>query len=264
MKREDRKQAIVNWLIENRTADLDALAARFSVSRMTVHRDLDDLERAGILRKMRGGATIEPGTQFESDFSIRELQETETKRAIARAALDEVEPGMSVIVNDGSMAAVLGARLCEKRPLTVITNNAAVLETLKAARDITLMAPGGVYSPKFNAYLGLMAEEALGRLSADLAFISAPAVSSAGAHHMDEAVVRSKRAMMGAARRCCLLVNHRRFGRTALHHLARLDGFDTIITDRAPPEDVRAALVTAGTRLIIAPPETAEADTAQA
>ncbi|OLP57708.1 DeoR family transcriptional regulator [Xaviernesmea oryzae] len=259
MKREERKQAIVDLLIEKRVVDLDDLAERFFVSRMTVHRDLDDLEQAGLLRKVRGGATIEPGTRFESDFSIRELQETGAKRAIAKAALDEVEPGMSVMINDGSMAALLGTMLVEKRPLTVITNNAAVLEALKTARDITLMAPGGIYSAKFNAYLGLLAEEALAGLSADLAFISAPAVSGGVAYHMDEAVVRAKRAMMGAARRRCLLVNHRRFGRTALHRLAGVDAFEAVITDRTPPEDVAQALAEAGVALRVAPGEGTEA-----
>lgn len=110
---------------------LDALAAHFSVSNMTIHRDLDDLEAAGILRKIRGGATIEAGTQFESDFRFREQQGSDAKGAMADAALALIEPGMTVIINDGSMAAVLGARLTERRPLTVVTNNAAVIDALK-------------------------------------------------------------------------------------------------------------------------------------
>lgn len=71
LKREERRQAIMDLLVETRAADLDALAERFAVSRMTIHRDLDDLEQAGLLRKVRGGATIEAGIQFESDFRIR-------------------------------------------------------------------------------------------------------------------------------------------------------------------------------------------------
>ena len=49
------------------------------------------------------------------------------------------------------------------------------------------------------------------------------------AFHMDDAVVRAKRAMMAAAHRSCLLVNHQRFGRSALHVLADLTEFDAII-----------------------------------
>ena len=50
---------------------------------------------------------------------------------MARAALELVEPGMTVMINDGSMAAVLGGMLLEKRPLTVITNNAVIIDELK-------------------------------------------------------------------------------------------------------------------------------------
>src|SRR6478735_5079397 len=114
MKREERQQLIVNLLVENKTVDLDDLATRFAVSKMTIHRDLDDLEQAGVLRKVRGGATIDAGTQFESDFRFRELQETHVKRAIAEAAADLVEPGMTVMINDGSMASVLGDALARK------------------------------------------------------------------------------------------------------------------------------------------------------
>lgn len=252
MKREDRHQAILDLLVVQRAVDLDDLALRFGVSKMTVHRDLDELEAAGVLRKVRGGATVEAGTQFESDFRIRARQDLGAKETMTLAALDMVEPGMTVMVNDGSMAAHLGARLVEKRPLTVITNNAAVIDALRAEPGITLIALGGIYSPKYNGFFGLLTEEALGRLKADLAFISAPAVQGMAAWHMEDSVVRSKRAMMGAATRSCLLINHARFGRTALHHLADLAAFDRIITDAPPEPEAQAAIARAGLRLTIA------------
>lgn len=252
VKREERRQAIMDLLVAARAVDLDDLAERFAVSKMTIHRDLDDLEQAGLLRKVRGGATIEAGTQFESDFRIRALQDSDAKARMARAALDLVEPGMTVMVNDGSMAALLGASLAEKAPLTVITNNAAVIEPLKDMARITLIALGGIFSAKFNGFFGLVTENALSRLRADLAFISAPAVSGLQAFHMDDAVIRAKRAMMLAAGRSVLLVNHRRFGRSALHALADLSEFQAIITDAAPDPEDRAALDRAGIPLTIA------------
>ncbi len=253
MKREERQQLIVNLLVEDKTVEVDDLAERFSVSKMTIHRDLDDLEQAGILRKVRGGATIDAGTQFESDFRIRERQGGEAKVAMAQEALAQVEPGMTVMVNDGSMAAVLGEMLLRKRPLTVITNNAAIMERLKGENGITLIALGGIYSAKFNAYLGVVTEEALSRLRADIAFISTPAVSGRLAYHMDDNVVRAKRAMISSSARSCLLVNHQRIGHTALHVMADLADFDTIITDSAPTAAVLNEFDRVGIKLTIAP-----------
>ncbi|WP_240544650.1 DeoR/GlpR family DNA-binding transcription regulator [Paracoccus sp. AK26] len=252
VKRDERRQAIMDLLVGARAVDLDDLADRFAVSRMTIHRDLDDLEQAGLLRKVRGGATIEAGTQFESDFRIRALQDSDAKARMARAALDLVEPGMTVMVNDGSMAALLGANLTDKAPLTVITNNAAVIDRLKDAPRITLIALGGTYSAKFNGFFGTVTEDALSRLRADIAFISTPAVAGLRAFHMDDAAVRAKRAMIAAADRAVLLVNHARFGRSALHMLADLSDFDAIITDAAPAPPDRAAIDRAGLRLTIA------------
>nr|WP_278250393.1 DeoR/GlpR family DNA-binding transcription regulator [Paracoccus fontiphilus] len=252
VKREERRQAIMDLLVGARAVDLDDLADRFAVSRMTIHRDLDDLEQAGVLRKVRGGATIEAGTQFESDFRIRALQDSDAKTRMARAALEMVEPGMTVMVNDGSMAALLGASLTDKAPLTVITNNAAVIERLKDAPRVTLIALGGTYSAKFNGFFGVVTEDALSRLRADLAFISTPAVAGLRAFHMDDAAVRAKRAMIASADRAVLLVNHTRFGRSALHALADLTDFDAIITDAVPAPEDRAAIDRAGLRLTIA------------
>lgn len=242
MKREERRQAIIDILVESRAVDLEDLATRFAVSKMTIHRDLDDLEQSGVLRKVRGGATIEAGTQFESDFRFRELQEADVKRAIAEAAAELVEPGMTVMINDGSMASVLGDVLARRKQLTIITNNAAILERNKGESGVAVMGLGGLYSLKFNAYFGLVTEAALSRLRADIAFISTPAITGRLAYHMDETVVRTKRAMMASSRLSCLLINSRRFGHTALHVLADLNEFDTVISDQPLPHETSVEL----------------------
>ena len=69
---------------------------------------------------------------------------------------------------------------------------------------------------------------------------------------MDDAVVRTKKAMMASARRSCLLVHHQRFERTALHKLANLDEFDLIITDAAPSAAAMAPIEAAGLTLTVA------------
>lgn len=252
MKRDDRQQAIMDALVAEGEVEVDGLSTRFGVSRMTIHRDLDDLEAAGLLRKIRGGATIRSGTQFESDFRFRERQDSTAKTAMAQAALQLIEPGMSVMINDGSMAATLGRMLVAKRPLTVITNNAAVIDVLRGETGITLIALGGVYSAKFNAYFGKVTEDTLAQLRADVSFISSPAVSGLEVFHMDDDVVRTKRAMIDQGAMRVLLINHTRFGRAALHRMGNLSEFDHIITDTPPAPESLTAIHKAGLTLTIA------------
>ncbi|GGG83340.1 DeoR family transcriptional regulator [Salipiger pallidus] len=252
MKRDDRRQRILDALVRDGAVQLDAMAEEFGVSRMTIHRDLDDLETEGLLRKIRGGATIEPGSQFESDFRFRHLQGQDLKQRMARAALSLVEPGMTVMVNDGSTATVLGAMLTEKRPLTVITNNDAVMEALKAEPGITIIALGGRFSTKYNAWVGRVTEAALGGLRADIAFVSTPAAGDGHVYHMDDDITRVKRRMLDGAARKVLLINHLRFGHTALHVLAPLAEFEAVVTDASPSAAVCTEIEAAGARLIVA------------
>ncbi|OZG73607.1 DeoR family transcriptional regulator [Hahella sp. CCB-MM4] len=252
MKRDERRQLILELLADQGAVEVEELAHRYAVSKMTVHRDLDELEQAGLLRKVRGGATIEAGMQFESDFRFRERQGHEEKELIARRAMELIEPGMTIMINDGSTAAALGEMLPEKRPLTVITNNAAIIDRLRQESGIKLIALGGEYSAKFNGYFGVLTEQSLENLRADIAFISSPAVSGSQAFHMDDDVIRSKRAMLKGSVKSCLLISHQRFGHVALHVLANLEEFDAVITDCSPGDEVFNELTQSGIHLTIA------------
>ena len=159
---------------------------------------------------------------------------------------------MTVMVNDGSTAAVLGSLLPEKRPLTVITNNDAVMEQLKSEPGITVLALGGRYSAKYNAWVGRVTEETLAALRADIAFISTPAAGDGHVYHMDDDITRTKRRMMDAASRSVLLINHLRFDHTALHVLAPFSEFSAVITDAQPSESARAQIESVETELVIA------------
>ncbi|KQT57353.1 MULTISPECIES: DeoR/GlpR family DNA-binding transcription regulator [unclassified Aureimonas] len=233
MKREHRRRDIIDLLAEGGSASLDMLAHHFAVSKMTIHRDLDELEAEGLLRRTRGGATIEASTQFESDFRHRTQIAADEKREIARRAAEFIEPGMSVMVDDGSTSQTILPFLIEKRPLTVITNNMGLITELASEAGINLIALGGTFSRKFNGFFGAVTEGALNSLRADLAIISSSAIQGRTAFHQDQEVLEVKRRMIGSSARRYLLVDHGKFGRTALHLLTDLGVFDGVVTSSA-------------------------------
>ncbi|MEA3536472.1 DeoR/GlpR family DNA-binding transcription regulator [Rhizobium sp. CC-YZS058] len=250
MRPDERRQAIMDILMDQGSASVEDLAARFTVSKMTVHRDLDELEQAGLLRKVHGGASIQSSPQFESDFRYREKIAVEEKRRLAARAAQLVEPGQIIFIDDGSTAGGLAEHLKDIRPLTVITNNLGVIARLAPIAGIDVIALGGQYSRKFNGFFGILTEETLGSLKGDIAFLSSSAIQGDAAYHQDQEVVKTKRQMMRAAGRSYLMVDHAKFGRSALHFLTRLDAFTAVVTGAELAAADRAALKTAGIPVI--------------
>ena len=255
MKPEDRRHEIVELLVEHGSTTLDELAGRFAVSKMTIHRDLDDLEADGLLRKIRGGATIESSGQFESDFRYRARMAADEKKRIAARAARFLEPGMSVMIDDGSTSQSLVPFLIQRRPLTVITNNLSIITGLSGQAGIDLIALGGTFARKFNGFFGVVTEKALSDLRADVALLSSSAISGRTAFHQDQEVLEVKRRMMQSAARAYLMADHQKFGRTALHLLAGLDRFDGVITTAALSKDHAGTLRDHGIKLHFAEEE---------
>lgn len=231
---------------------LDDFALRLDVSKMTIHRDLDDLQAEGLLRKQRGGATIESSAQFESDFRYRTRKAAAEKRLIAKKAAELVEPGMSVMLDDSSTSAAIVPFLIEKRPLTVITNNLSVIDALAGQAGIAVITLGGMYSRKFNGFFGLLTEQALSALRADLVLISSSSISGTTVFHQDQEVIEVKRGMIEAGARRYLMVDHEKFGRTALHRVVELDQFDGVVTSDAAPRAELEKVVGLGIALHLA------------
>ena len=242
MKPDDRRQSIMDLLLEAGSASVEDMANRFGVSRMTIHRDLDDLEQTGLLRKVHGGASIESSPQFESDFRYRERIALGEKRAIAARAAGLVEPGQIVMLDDSSTVGAMAPLLLDLRPLTVITNNLAVINALSGVAGITLISLGGQFSKKFNGFFGIVAEEALKGLRADAAFLST--------FHQDQEVIQLKRRMLRSVRKKYLLADHDKFGRQALHFFTGLDAFDAVLTGASVSDAARQAVAEAGVPLM--------------
>src|SRR5215203_5085782 len=249
----ERRERIAEIVLANESVASRELAALFDVSVMTVHRDLDELERQGVLRKIRGGATPQPSSLFESNVRYRLATAKVEKEALAHYALSMVEPGQAILLDDATTTLALARLLPKIAPLTVITNYLATIQLLHKSADIRLIALGGEYFPSHDSFLGIVCEDAISSLRADLFFMSTSAVSNGIAYHQEQEIVAVKRAMLRAATRSILLIDHSKLGKTALHQLALLSDFDLIVVDDGVDEGGLRALEEAKTPFAVAP-----------
>ncbi len=241
-----RRDLIAEQVLQHPFVAAKELAQRFGVSLMTVHRDLDELESRGVLRKVRGGATPLPSSLFESNARFRLTVAAAEKEALARFALDRIEPGQAVMLDESTTCLALARLLPARVPLTVITNSLTVVQELKSVKEIHLIVLGGDYWPRHDAFCGLACEATVAALRADILCMSTTAVSDGVAYQPDQDMAIAKRAMIAAAARRLLLVDHTKFGRVALHRLAPLRDFDLVVVDDGIDPAGRRQLTEAG------------------
>ncbi|MDO0927703.1 DeoR/GlpR family DNA-binding transcription regulator [Streptomyces sp. TG1A-8] len=257
-----RQAAMADLVLAEGSAGAAELAERFGVSLMTIHRDLDELERQGVVRKFRGGVTAQPSGVFESNVQYRLKTMRAQKAALAEHALRHVEPGMAILLDDSTTALEIARALRRGgiTPLTVVTNFLEAVNLLADQRGIRLMALGGDYDRLHSSFLGVSCVEAVGQLRVDVCFASTSGVHGGHAYHQEQHIVSVKRAMLDAAARAVLLVDHTKLGRVALHRVAPLSRFDLLLVDDGAPPAALRDLDEHGVRYEVCATRTKEGD----
>jgi len=248
-----RQTEIAEYVVGHGSVAATELAELFGVSLMTIHRDLFELERQGVVRKHRGGVSAQPSSVFESNVAYRLQASLAEKQALARHARTLVEPGMAVMLDDSTTTLELAKLLEDVTPLTVVTNFLETIKLLAGRSDIRLLALGGEYYPTHDSFLGVPCIEAVEALRVDLLFASTSAVAGGYAYHQEQEIVLVKRAMMRAAQRPVLMVDHTKLGRAALHRLAPVRDFDLILTDAQAGKESLAEMREHGARCEVVP-----------
>jgi DeoR/GlpR family transcriptional regulator of sugar metabolism len=216
---------------------LEDLAARFSVSLMTVHRDLDALQARGILRKYRGLATALATSVVESSVTYRAGRQSAEKTMLARAAIGHIEPGEAVFLDDSTTVRHLAPLLARTTPLTVITYSLPLLAELREVAELSLVALGGTYHRWCDAFMGPMTASQIRRIKADLFIMSSSGIVDDACYHQHQEMVEVKQAMFDSAARRILLVDHTKFVKRALYELMRVQEFDLVIVDAGTAEE---------------------------
>lgn len=249
-----RQRLILDHVLERGQATVAELADLTGRSLMTVHRDLDDLANRQMLRKFHGGVSALPTSVFESSSEFRMHRRTIEKEALAVAALELVEPGMSVMVDDSTTVLALSRLLADKAPLTVVTNYRQVLDTLGDVADIRLIVIGGQYSRTHDSFIGPPDQTNLESYAVDIAFQSTSTMDAAMTYHQEQEVVSMKRTMLRSGTRRVLMMDSTKVGHTSLHRFVPVSSFtDVLLTADVDPEIADAVAEQAHLQLVDVP-----------
>ena len=250
--REQRQEKLLNVLREAGTATVSDLGHRLGVAEMTIRRDLEVLEAAGVLQRFHGGARIIATSAFEPPFAIRERTNSSGKRAIAAAVAQLIEDGETIILDGGSSGLAVAAAL-EGKHVTVCPLSLRVAWAFEKSASVDLLLAPGVVR---RGELSISGAETIDFLRAhhfDRYILTASALSVEDGFTewtVEDAAV--KRASIVAAHSVVAAVDATKFGRSAFVEICPLARADIVVLDRPIDVDGTTALRAASQQLVIA------------
>ena len=255
MYAEERQHAIAGLVSQRGRVAVTAVAERFGVTTETVRRDLAVLERAGMLRRVHGGAVpIGALSVVEPGLTERKGTRTAQKRAIAAVALSLV-PGTngSLVLDGGSSTAALADILPGDRGLLAVTNSVPIATRLAASPGVELHVLGGRVRGVTQSSVGVATVAALADLRVDVSFLGANGLTPLhGFSTPDEAEAAVKRAMIRAGQRVVVLADSTKLGREHLIRFATVEDVDVLVTDDEADPDAVAEIESQGIEVLTA------------
>ncbi|WP_173655725.1 DeoR/GlpR family DNA-binding transcription regulator [Sphingomonas turrisvirgatae] len=247
-----RRQKILEWIQEEGSARVRALADAFSVSDVTIRQDLERLEADGHIVREHGGAYLRSAQQQVRAMALHHLVNMEAKRRIGAAAAALVEDGETIILDSGSTTTEVAANLMERERLTVITNALNIALMLGALPSCDVHMPGGHFKAPTLSLSGDKSAQYFEGLYVQKLFLATAAVSiDAGLTYPALADISVKRAMIASAEQVVLVADSSKIGRRSFTSLCGIDRIHMLITDDGIADADAQALEASGLKLTV-------------
>lgn len=253
----DRRTKITEIVHESGSKTVADLCLLFDVSEMTIRRDLRDLDREGLLRRVHGGAVSSLGRSYEPPYAIRLATNDEKKRAIGRKAAELVLDGDSIALDVGTTTLEIARALHGKRNLTIITASLPIVNEivsdLSLTSDVRLILAGGILRAGELSMTGHIAARTYSDFHVDKAFIGVGGISLEDGlteYNLEDALV--KKPFIQNAQQRIVVADSSKIGRTTFTSVAALSIVDIIITDADIRKEMLNSLQERGIEVIVA------------
>lgn len=233
----ERQKQIYDYLTVKKSATVRQLCGKMYASPATIRRDLDHMERQGLLQRTHGGAVISEGSSGELSAFMRETKNVAEKSVIAELASCFVKDSFTVFLDPSSTACGIVPYLARRKNVSVVTNGLHCALALSQQTACDVFLPGGQLVGQSNSLVGSGALASIEDFCADVALISCSGLSlEMGVTEPSVEQSRVKLAMLKRAKTRILLCDHSKFGLTFLSRTCGPAEFDYVITDRQPAE----------------------------
>jgi len=232
-----RRDEILKIIEENTYLDMNALSEYFGVSKITIYRDLKQLEKENKLVKIHGGAKVNNSSLnssiVEPAFSYRRDKNIELKQKAAKNAATFISPGENIILDSSSTSLYIAKEIFSlEGNLTIITNNIDIAIEMMGKNNIQTLLIGGTIRDVTRSTVGPLTLEFLSKINVDKFFFSCAGVAKEKGltdFNLDEIAV--KKVMLKQATKSICVIDHTKIDKIALYPLFSEKEVDFFVTD---------------------------------
>lgn len=249
--RNDRLTEMGKVIAQSGTVSMTELCDLFHVSMNTVRRDVAELRRRGDVEKVYGGVcAVENSGNVLRPFAERQNIADAAKRAICREAAKLLEDGDVVFVDSGTTMVHLVDNLANRKELTIITNNLALVQQAILYDNLRIIVLPGQLRRKTNSLTGMETVRALRQYNIRKAFLAATGSTCAGVTNSSPQEYEIKRTALECSAERVLLLCKEKFGHAGLMTYADFRDFQYIVSDQPLDEPYAGAVKRAGAKVI--------------
>lgn len=257
MLADERKTRILDHIAEHGTIHIQDICDMFGISDMTARRDLNDLDRKGLLRRIHGGAVANLGRSYEPPFQTRSAKNEHKKKAIGRKAAELIYDGDSISLDVGTTTLEVARQLESKLNLTVVTNCLQIANllvgTLSLEVNARLILTGGIVRPRELSMIGSIPEGVYSNYHTDKAFIGIGGLSlKNGLTEFNIEDSEIKKVLLKNSLQKIVVADSSKLGVTTFNSVGPLEAIDTIVTDSEASPDIVETLRSLGIKVLLA------------
>jgi len=248
----ERKDQILGLIQQKGRVTVDELIKSFKVSGATIRRDLEFLERQGLITRAHGGAISKSRVSLEPNYFEEKQKFLEEKRRIAKEASKLVEEGEVIFLESSTTILELAKNIKNKNNLTVVTNSLDIAQELYQAEGIDLIMTGGNLRKGIHALMGPLAEVTLSQMRIDKAFMGVSALDidyGMTTANVEEAQTRKK--IIEASNKIIAVTDHSKFGRQNFIFVTPIEKIDVIVTDKGVSLQIKKEMERRGVEVIV-------------
>lgn len=228
----ERREAVKRKVSVEKRVLIHDLCNEFKTSPVTIRKDLDYLEKEGVLTRVHGGGILNQSVMNDLSISENEKIHLKEKERIARYAESLISEGDVIILDSGFTAVHIARRLKIRSGITVITSGLNVANEIVDS-DNELILAGGVFNKKTFGLSGGFAENIIENSVVDKLFLGVDGVDckkGLTAYNYEEA--KLNRLMIKAATETILIADSSKFGKKTMGFIGYINEVDKIITDK--------------------------------